>query len=117
MWVFFPRMTIQLAQALPCPHRPVSRRQVLQRSGRRLQSVVVVAAGEQRQVEPHHLRLVQQLQSCRRQSRGRAASDEKQRKDERKVFLNNDPPEACYRLSVEGVYFYRGGPQPQLRTS
>lgn len=45
-------------------HSPVSCREVLQRPGSRLQSVVVVAAGEKRQVEPHHLWLVQQLQPC-----------------------------------------------------
>lgn len=30
--------------------------------------------------------------------------------DERKVFLNTDPPVACYSASVGGVYFYRGVP-------
>lgn len=43
-------------------HSPVSRSEVLQRSGGCLQGVLVVTAGEKREVEPHHLWLVQQLQ-------------------------------------------------------
>lgn len=48
--------------ALQSTHSPVSRSEVLQSSRRRLQRVVVVTAGEKREVEPHHLRLIQQLQ-------------------------------------------------------
>lgn len=44
-------------------HGPLSRSEVLQGSCGGLQGVVVLAAGEERQVEPHHLRLVEQLQT------------------------------------------------------
>lgn len=48
---------------IPSTHGPLSRSEVLQGSGGRLQGVVVLAAREQRQVEPHCLRLVEQLQT------------------------------------------------------
>lgn len=44
-------------------HGPLSRSEVLQGSCGGLQGVVVLAAREERQVEPHHLRLVEQLQT------------------------------------------------------
>lgn len=44
-------------------HGPLSRSEVLQGSRGGLQGVVVLAAREERQVEPHHLRLVEQLQT------------------------------------------------------
>lgn len=47
-------------------HGPLSRSKVLQGSCGRLQGVVVLAAREERQVEPHHLRLVEQLQTFNR---------------------------------------------------
>lgn len=44
-------------------HGPLSRSEVLQGSCGGLQGVVVLAAREERQVEPHHLWLVEQLQT------------------------------------------------------
>lgn len=49
-------------------HSPLSGSKVLQRSCSRLQGVVVVAAGEESEVEPHHLWLVQQLQPFKREA-------------------------------------------------
>lgn len=57
----------QLA-AIPSTHSPVSRSEVLQCSCGRLQGVVVVTACEKREVEPHHLWLVQQLQPFKRKA-------------------------------------------------
>src|SRR4029434_6278496 len=50
-------------------HSPLSSAEVLQSSSGGLQCVVVLALGEQRQVEPHHLRLVQQLKACKQKWR------------------------------------------------
>lgn len=55
--------------AIPSTHSPLSCSKVLQRSRSCLQGVVVVTAGEKREVEPHHLWLVQQLQPFNKKSR------------------------------------------------
>lgn len=53
---------------IPSTHSPVSRSEVLQCPCSCLQGVVVVTAGEKREVEPHHLWLVQQLQAFNRKA-------------------------------------------------
>lgn len=45
-------------------HGPLSSAEVLQSTSGSLQGVKVLALGQQRQVESHHLRLIEQLETC-----------------------------------------------------
>lgn len=70
------RRRMQIKNLIPSTHGPLSRSQVLQGSGSRLQGVVVLTACEQRQVEPHRLGLVEQLQTFRGDRSGGTSTDQ-----------------------------------------
>jgi hypothetical protein len=66
-------------------HGPLSGTEVLQGPCCSLQSVVVLALSEQRQVQPHYLWLVQQLKTCRDTERERETERESERERDMEV--------------------------------